>query len=285
MIINMKRMLTVILLLVVMTTCAQAEVIFGYPPDGWTQDVLRVTAIPVAEGDALLLECAGESMMVDGGPQSRFHHVTDMLAKRGITHFKYLLSTHSHDDHIYGLYHLMDRGYTADEYLHPYSEIMVDSLVRVQRTIDVANRRGIPVRRLYTGDELTLGGATVTVMRHWHSSNDNARSMIEHVQFGESTIWLCADITSLTQIALLDEIPQEMLKADIMKAPHHGISAVQASFLEAVEPQFVVVTNHESDAPNIKYQMNARGIPALYCADGAVVMETDGHDWYVWQEK
>ncbi len=279
-------MLTVILLLVLMTACAKAEVFFDYPPEeGWTQDVLRITAIPVAEGDALLLECGGESMMIDGGPKSRFHNVTVMLERRGITHFKYLLSTHSHDDHIYGLYYLMEHGYTADEYLHPYSEIMVDSLVRVSRTIDLANRRGIPVRRLYTGDELTLGGATIKVVRHWHSSNDNARSLIERVTFGDSSAWLCADITSLTQQHHARTMEAEMLKADILKAPHHGISAVQSEFIEAVAPEFVLVTNHEADAPNMRYQLGAREIPGMYCADGAVIMETDGRDWYIWQEK
>ena len=29
--------------------------------------------------------------------------------------------------------------------------------------------------------------------------------------------------------------------------------------------------------------MESRGIPVLYSGEGEVIMETDGHDWYVWQ--
>ena len=39
------------------------------PADWQEKDVLRITAFAVGEGDALLLQCGGESMMVDGGPK------------------------------------------------------------------------------------------------------------------------------------------------------------------------------------------------------------------------
>ena len=40
----------------------------------------------------------------------------------------------------------------------------------------------------------------------------------------------------------------------------------------------------EDDVTTIKTQMEERQVPVLYSADGEVIMETDGHDWYVWQE-
>lgn len=280
-----RKICALILAAVMLCTSAGAEVFFSQPPqEGWTEDVLRITAIPVGEGDALLLECGGECMMVDGGPSARFHQLTGALEERGITHFKYLLNTHYHDDHINGLYHLMKEGYTADEYMHPYSDIMVRDDELESRTVAMAQKKGITVHRLHTDDVITLGGASITVFRHWDVPNANARSLIEHVSFGESTAWLCADITGKVQEIHAQNMPPELLKADILKAPHHGITAVQSDFMDAVAPEFVVVTNHEEDAPNMKYQLETRGIPGMYCADGAVIMETDGRDWYVWQE-
>ena len=281
-----RKIFALVLAALMLCASAGAEVFFSQPPEeGWTENVLRITGIPVAEGDALLLECGGECMMVDGGPSARFHNLTAALEKRGITHFKYLLNTHYHDDHINGLYHLMKEGYTADEYMHPYSDIMVRDDELESRTVEMAQKKGITVHRLHTDDVITLGGATITVFRHWDVPNANARSLIEHVSFGEATAWLCADITGKVQEIHAKNMPPELLKADIMKAPHHGITAVQTDFMDAVAPEFVLVTNHEEDAPNMKYQLETRGIPGLYCADGAVIMETDGRDWYVWQEK
>lgn len=279
----MKKVFAILMLLVLCAS-ASAEVYLGQPPaEGWTEDVLRITAIPVGEGDAMLLECGGETMMVDGGPSALFHQLTGALDARGITHFKYLLNTHYHDDHINGLYHLMKEGYTADEYMHPYSNVMVQGDKLEKRTVEMAQKKGITVHRLYTGDVITLGGAAIRVFRHWDIPNANARSMIERVEFGECSAWLTADITGKAQEFYVGDLAPELLKADILKAPHHGITPVQADFMDAVDPAFCFITSYEEDVTTIKSQMEGRGIPVLYSADGEVIMETDGHDWYVWQ--
>ena len=280
----MKKVFAVLMMLLALCAGACAEVYLSQPPaEGWTEDVLRVIAIPVDEGDALLLECGGETMMVDGGPSARYHRVTEVLEARGITHFKYLLNTHYHDDHINGLYHLMKNGYTADEYMHPYSNTMVAGNELEKRTVEMAQKKGITVHRLYKGDVITLGGASIQVFRYWDIPNANARSMIERVQFGDASIWLTADITGKAQEVYVGLLEPEVLKADIMKVPHHGITPVQADFMDAVDPQFCVVTSCEEYVTTIKSQMESRGIPAMYSGDGEIIMETDGHDWYVWQ--
>lgn len=280
----MKKLFAALMLLILLCGAASAEVYMGKPPaEGWTEDVLRITAIPVGEGDALLLECGGERMMVDGGPSALYHQLTGSLEKRGITEFKYLLNTHYHDDHINGLYHLMKNDYKAGEYLHPYSNVMVQGDKLEKRTVEMAEKKGITVHRLYKGDVITLGNASIQVFRYWDIPNGNARSMIERVQFGEASIWLTADITGKAQEVYVGMLEPEVLKADIMKVPHHGITPVQADFMDAVDPDFCVITNYEDGVGMIKGQMTERGIPALYSAEGEVVMETDGHDWYVWQ--
>ena len=280
----MKKLFAVLMMLMLLCSTASAKVYMGQPPaEGWTEDVLRVTAIPVGEGDAFLLECGGEVMMVDGGPSALYHQLTGSLDARGIRHFKYLLNTHYHDDHINGLYHLMKNDYTADEYMHPYSNVMVQGDELEKRTVEMAEKKGITVHRLYKGDVITLGGASIQVFRYWDIPNANARSMIERVQFGEASIWLAADITGLCQEYYAGALEPEVLKADIMKVPHHGITPVQADFMDAVAPEFCVITNYEDGVGMIKSQMEERGIPALYSGEGEIVMETDGHDWYVWQ--
>ncbi|MFR5853401.1 MAG: MBL fold metallo-hydrolase [Lachnospiraceae bacterium] len=130
------------------------------PADWQEKDVLRITAFAVGEGDALLLQCGGESMMVDGGPKPFRDPMKAAMEQRGIRHFKYLLNTHSHDDHIDGLYYLMLNGFTADEYLHPYTEWWARADKELHgRTIQLTEKLGIPNRQVGEGDTLTLGGA------------------------------------------------------------------------------------------------------------------------------
>ena len=82
---------------------------------------------------------------------------------------------------------------------------------------------------------------------------------------------------------MLQNLPSEALKADIVKAPHHGITPMVVEFLEAVSPQAVLITNDDSRVDKGRLQLESRGMPAYYSGEGTVVFETDGEDWYIYQ--
>lgn len=256
------------------------------PADWQEKDVLRITAFAVGEGDALLLRCGGESMMVDGGPKPFRDPMKEAMEQRGVRHFKYLLNTHSHDDHIDGLYYLMLNGFTADEYLHPYSEWWARADKELHgRTIKLTEKLGIPNRQVGEGDTLTLGGAELKLHRYTKVNNTNAKSLLAKVTFGSATALLCADITGRAQKGFLTQLEPEELKADVIKIPHHGITPVEPDFLTAVSPEFAIVTNYadEKRLSKLMYQLEGRGIPHYFSGEGTVELATDGTDWYVWQ--
>ena len=256
------------------------------PADWQKKDILRITAFAVGEGDALLLQCGGESMMVDGGPKPFRDPMKEAMEKRGISHFKYLLNTHSHDDHIDGLYYLMLNGFTADEYLHPYTEWWARADKALHgRTIKLTEKLGTPNRQVGEGDTLTLGGAKLALHRYTKVNNTNAKSLLTKVTFGSATALLCADITGRAQKGFLTQLEPEELKADVIKIPHHGITPVEPDFLTAVSPAFAVVTNYadEKRLSKLMFQLEGRGIPHYFSGEGTVELATDGTDWYVWQ--
>ena len=82
---------------------------------------------------------------------------------------------------------------------------------------------------------------------------------------------------------MLENLPPETLKADIVKAPHHGITPMVVEFLEAASPQAVLITNDYNRVDKGRVQLESRGIPAYYSGEGTVVFETDGEDWYIYQ--
>lgn len=225
----MKKITALFMSLAMMTLCATAfaEVFLSQPPEGWTKDVLRITALPVGEGDALLIECGGEAMMIDGGPNPFRDSLMAALDERGIRHMRYMVNTHYHDDHINGLYHLMKNGYTADSYLHPYSDYYVRKDKLQSRTVEMAKRRGMAVGRLYDGDERMLGSAHIRFYRYTEIMNANAKSLVTRITYGNSSALLCADIIGKTQEYFTANLPPEELKADVMKIPHHGITPRQ----------------------------------------------------------
>lgn len=281
-----KRLTCLFLCLLMVSLCssAMAHLYLREPPADWAdKDVLRLTVFDVNEGDAMLMECGGEAMMIDGGPNPFREDLKNALEARGYKHFKYFFSTHYHDDHINGLYHLMTYGFTADEFLHSYNEITVQLDELHGRAIREADKLGIPNRKIDEGDVLTLGGATLNIHRYGEINNANGRSLVIKLYFGDSTALLCADIIGKTQEYFTANLPAEELKADVIKYPHHGITPCNSEFLDAVDPKLGIVTNRFKNVTRTGLQLEGRGIPARYSGDGTVYLVTDGKDWYVWQ--
>lgn len=279
----MKRFIALILVFFSLRA-ASAEVFFEPPRDNWYQSpLLRLTAFNAGASDCMLLECGGEAMMVDGGTAAYGSDLIAALGEKGIRHFKYLFNTHYHEDHVGGLCELMAAGFTCGEYLHPYVYASIYANVNHRRAMSLVKSRDIFARQVQHGETLYLGEAELSVLRHDGGISANGRSTVVHVRFGTASVLLTADIIGDTQTWLIENVESALLDADILKAPHHGVSAVTGDFLRAVSPEMIFVTGSERDAAEGMRQAQKNGIGALCTERGRIVMETDGSDWYVYQ--
>lgn len=265
---------------------ACAEVFFGtdLPSDNWYDSaLLRITAFDSGASDSMLLECGGHAMMVDGGTAEHGQTLIEEVRLRGIRHFKYLFNTHYHEDHAGGLCELMAAGFTADAYLHPYVYAAIYASPNHRRAMSLTKSKGIFERQILHGETLFLGEAELTVLRHEEGISANGRSSVVHVKFGTASALLTADIIGDTQTWLIENVDPQLLDVDILKAPHHGVSAVTGDFLRAVSPELVFITGPEKAAGEMIRQAQKNSIPALSTQNGHIVMETDGTHWRVYQ--
>ena len=284
-----KRILTAAILCILLfslTLTGYAAVYVDVtPPEDWQErDLMTLTVFRTGEGDAMLLQCGGEAMMIDGGPYKYREKLRDALNDRGISHFKYIFSTHPHDDHVEGLRMLLNYGFTADEVISFFPKSYSYDLQ--QKFAKQVDRSKVTYRQLTDGESFALGGAVITVYWWEQGKTIDAKCPIARVEFGESSALLCSDIIGDTQQYYLKTLDESFLKADVVKAPHHGITPFLTDFLDAVSPAFVFVTNYSNygtDLTKFKNQMKNRQIPTKYAGDGAVYLETDGADWYVYQ--
>lgn len=281
-----KRFLSYALLCCLLLFCAFARAdvyVDQTPPEDWQErDLMRLTVFRTGEGDAMLLQAGGECMMIDGGPFKYREKLRDALYARGIEHFKYLFNTHPHDDHIDGLRMLMSYGFTADEFISIFPKgNTYDNQVKAVR---MADKMGIPYRQLSPEETITLGSATLTFYTWEKGTSINAKSAMTRVEFGGCSALLCADIIGDTQRHFLKTLAPEILKADVVKAPHHGLTPFVTEFLDAVDPGFVCVTNYNNDlVQRISNQLKYRELPFKFSGAGTVYLECDGTDWYVYQ--
>ncbi len=265
--------------------------------------LLEVFFINVGQGDAIFLRLGGQTLLVDAGYPDQIRPLKDfLLRENGSLKLGSLLYTHQHEDHLGGQILLIKHGASA---VHAYGSLPPSATDPLALPLfPLLARRGVPYARLASGDLLSLGGAAdnqgaVPLAREdllpqgsalirvlcWPSATDvNASSLVLHLRYGLRSLLLTADITGAAQRALVNAAGN-LLPADIVKAPHHGLTLFQAAFVDAVDPALVIVTNDPATTPSMGRQLEHRGLPALYSRQGTIRLATDGAQWHVTQDE
>lgn len=80
-------------------------------------DELKVRFINVGQGDSILLTCAGQSMLADGGKSTASSKIYSILKDLGIQKLDYMVATHPDSDHVGGLSGALEYA-DVDTFLH-----------------------------------------------------------------------------------------------------------------------------------------------------------------------
>ena len=283
----MKKIILLLLALVLAAPAlAGAEVYYiedetGLPADWAERDILRMVVVDTNRSDAILLQCGGEAMMVDGGFNSHYRRVFATLDGYGVTTLKYLLSTHCDGDHSEGLTTIMNSDlYSPGLLLSPNKETYDDPDDHHEKMVRAARRHNVPYQVIDDGDVFTLGSATITVIRCDQKWGQNARSAACRVDFNGGTILLMADVSTRVLNYWMETRDPAEFDCDVMKANHHGIDGIPEGFMAIASPEVIVCTNNT----NYDHDPELERMGALYSGDGTVHIVTDGTDWYVWQD-
>ena len=261
------------------------------PPADWQErDLLRLVVFKVTPCDAMLLQCGGESMMVDSGTRKFARVLEQALIELGYgdpndghVHMPILFNTHPHDDHLQGFWQMVRNGMTTDLFITSFPAEYRNEMQ--QQALKEFTGRNIPIHYLEQNEEMTLGGASLRFF-WWCGGNDpNELSCCTRIEFGNTSILLTGDAVGMAQHGLVEQVPAEWLKADILKSPHHSYTVMVKDFLDAVSPAYVFSSNTLYYAQTTQTQVEVRGAKFGTSASGRIVLETDGNEWYITQTK
>ena len=91
------------------------------------------------------------------------------------------------------------------------------------------------------------GGAVIDILfpdRDVLTWSNNDGSIIAKLTYGETSIMLTGDSTSVTEKIVLSQNSKETLESDILKVGHHGSrTSTSASFVQAVAPKYALISN------------------------------------------
>ncbi|MBR3058717.1 MAG: MBL fold metallo-hydrolase [Clostridiales bacterium] len=194
--------------------------------------------IDVGQGDASLILCDGEAMLIDAGASDQSELIFAYLKKNEITKLKYIVGTHPDDDHIGGLaaalnYASVERAFcSVDDY---------DSKAFVNY-LKYLNKQKVELEIPEAGMELELGSAKVTFLGPIsQAETTNNNSIVIRVEYGETAFLFTGDAEYEEEQSLL--YADGELSATVLKVAHHGSEySSTEDFLDAVSPQYAVIS-------------------------------------------
>jgi len=243
-------------------------------------DIMQVHFIDVGQGDAALITCGEEAMLIDAGDNSMGTTVQKYLMQQGIDKLKYVIATHPDADHIGGLDVIVYK-FDCEIILMPDAEKDTESY---QDVLAVMENQYYQKTVPKVGDTYTLGSATFQIISPaltYAEANNN--SIVIRLVHGDNSFLFTGDAEVQAQ--------QEMayggyeLQSDVIKIPHHGgSSSYQKWFYQEVKPAFAVISCGKDNAyghpsKEVLEALKELGV-SVYRTDeqGSIVATSDGKD-------
>ncbi|MCF7803509.1 MAG: DNA internalization-related competence protein ComEC/Rec2 [Candidatus Marinimicrobia bacterium] len=252
-------------------------------------DKARVTFLDVGQGDAALVELPGDNnILIDAGIRTTHGDrgrdvILPFLQYRGIRDIDIAVLSHPHNDHVGGFPAVL-RKYPLGEIWdtrHSYSTQIMDEIAFL------ADSLGIQVRTISAGFDTIIGQARFETFFPGSvhlNENINDHSIVQRITINNTSVLFTGDIEDDVDEILVQY--DTLLRADLLKVPHHGSrTSSTVQLLNVVQPEYAVVSvseNNKFDHPSPEVIQRYRALDirtALTKDDGAVIFESNGKEW------
>lgn len=266
-------------LLILPMVCARGEdVAYGE---------FRAAMLDVGQGTAVLVQTRAHALLYDAGPayasggSAGAQVIVPYLRASGIRKLDHLMVSHEDADHAGGARHVMDAVPIG---IRSTAAPAGHALLGKAEWVACA-----------AGQQWRWDGVQFTVLHpNAGQSRDgaigsNARSCVLRVDNGRRSVLLTGDIGKAEERELVEKMPAETLRADVLVVPHHGSGSSSSSeWLAAVNPEAAVfqlgyrnryqhpradVWQRYGDAGILRYRSDETGAVTMVTQGGAYAME------------
>ena len=199
---------------------------------------LTVTWLDVGQGDAAVIQCGGQTMLIDGGKPEKSSYIYAWLQQHGLSYLDVIVATHVDADHIGGLSGALNYASVGTA----YCPVTTGTTEIFQSFVKYLAQRGKQITVPTAGETFALGGAQVQILGPLHSAEDsNDNSIVLKVSFGATSFLFTGDAERAEEQDLLNAGVN--LQSTVLKVGHHGSdTSTSYPFLRAVAPQYAVIS-------------------------------------------
>lgn len=250
------------------------------PPDIPGNSQFTVHFIDVGQADAALVECDGETMMIDGGNAADSNLIAAYLKKQDVTELNYVVCSHAHEDHVGGLSGALSVA-KADNIYAPKTEANSKAYKNFKKK---AEEQNVEINHPNVGDEIQLGSSTVEFLGPIDENGKdlNSTSIVLKITYGNTSFLFTGDAEKDEEEEILNSGAD--LKSTVLKVGHHGSStSTSYPFLREVMPQYAVISVEKGNSYGHPHEetlskLSDAGVE-VYRTDenGDIVMTSDGN--------
>ena len=208
---------------------------------------IKITYFDVGQADSILIQTNNENMLIDAGNNSDGSNLVAYLKNEEINNFKYVVGTHTHEDHVGG----MDDIIYNFNIEHFYMPDVISTTKTFEDILDALENKQVRFETPNIDDTFNLGEATIKVIYVGKDSNNlNNTSIVLKLKYKNAEFLFMGDLEKDIEKQLLDKD----IKADILKVGHHGSNTSSSKeFIEKVKPSISILSvgnNNKYNHPN-----------------------------------
>lgn len=201
------------------------------------QSTFEIHFIDVGQGDAALVLCDGNAMLIDGGESSESSKIYAYLQAHSIDYLDYIVATHAHSDHIGGLSGALNYA-SVGTALCPVTSYTSKAFNSFVKYLDA---QGVSITVPTPGSSFNLGSASVQVLGPQKEYDDpNDTSIVMRIVYGNTSFLFTGDAERTAESDILEAGYD--LSATVLKVGHHGgDTSTSYPFLREIMPEFAVI--------------------------------------------